>query len=171
MVSIINIHTNFYHTTFFQGFVDNYDSTSFFNQLYAGCHNNNKLWILIKQATHKHNDNLPQKNSQKGMGGVGWWKKLFLDTLIIVHKKKSFARSFSAVILFLKSGSRQSAAISASGASWWHLMHCSLRVLSLSRATNPSTSGVGVDDEGRVMGDDTIVRWTCTSNKQVTHQY
>ena len=45
-------------------------------------------------------------------------------------------------------------------------MQRSLRVLSLSRATNPSTSGVGVADEGRVSGDDTIVRWTCMYTKQ-----
>ena len=87
----------------------------------------------------------------------------------VIYKKKLFVRSFSAVTLFLKSGSRQSAAISASGASCWHIMHRSLRVLSLSRATNPSTSGVGVDDEGRVTGDDTIVRWTCMC-KETMHQ-
>lgn len=90
----------------------------------------------------------------KGLKGGGWKNNS------IHNKKKSFVRSLSAVILFLKSGSRQSAAISARGAICWHLMHRSLKVLSLSRATNPSTSGVGVDDEGRVMGDETIVRWT-----------
>ena len=104
-------------------------------------------------------------NYKRGVEGGEVTKKVH-----IYDKKKSFVRSLSAVTLFLKSGSRQSAATSASGASCWHMMHRSLRVLSLSRATNPSTSGVGVDDEGRVTGDDTIVRWTCMC-KEMVHQH
>ena len=74
---------------------------------------------IISLNTHTHTQKTSitwsYNNYKKGRKGVGWrkWVKTY-----IYYKKKSFVRSLSAVILFLKSGSRQRAAISSSGASW-----------------------------------------------------